>query len=155
RRDAEDRHNRRSEINTDAHARLCVGLFSDKTRPSGIPAMKLSRLIPAFALLLAVPGFAPAQEKLPDVAKVAKLDVRPARVELNGPFAYAQLLVTATLDNGETADVTRIAKIDAPASVVAHAGLVRPSADGSGEIAISLGGQSVKVPTTVTGFKDN
>ena len=54
----------------------------------------------------------PAQEKLPDGAKVAKLDVRPAAVELDGPFAYAQLLVTATLDNGETVDVDPLAKFD-------------------------------------------
>lgn len=47
--------------------------------------MKLSRLLPAVALLLAVPGSAPAQEKLPDGAKVTKLDVRPAKVELAGP----------------------------------------------------------------------
>ena len=53
--------------------------------------------------------------------------MRPATVELTGPFAYAQLLVTATLDNGETADATRIAKFDTPASVAAVAdGLVRP-----------------------------
>jgi hypothetical protein len=117
--------------------------------------MKLSRLLPAVALVLAVPGFAPAQEKLPDGAKVTKLEVRPAKVELTGPFAYSQLIVTATLDNGETADVTRIAKIDAPASVASTAGLVRPKADGSGDIAVSLGGQSVKVPVSVMGFKDD
>ena len=115
--------------------------------------MKLSRLLPALGLLLAVPGFAPAQEKLLDGAKVAKLDVRPTKVELNGPFAYSQLLVTATLDNGETADVTRVAKIATPKGVAATAGLVRPTADGSGEIAISIGGKSVKVPVNVAGFK--
>jgi hypothetical protein len=91
-----------------------------------------------------------SQEKLPDGAKVTKLEVRPRNVELKGPFAYSQLLVTATLDNGETADATRIAKIEPPSGVtVSAAGLVRSTNDGNGDITISLGGQSIKVPVTV------
>ena len=94
--------------------------------------MNLFRLLSAITLFLAVPGFVSAQEKLPDGAKVAKLDVRPAKVELTGPFAYSQLLVTATLDTGETVDVTRIAKIGTRPGVAVTAGLVRPTADASG-----------------------
>ncbi|MDB5313638.1 MAG: hypothetical protein JWO38_7840, partial [Gemmataceae bacterium] len=117
--------------------------------------MKLSRLLPAVALLLAAPGFAAAQEKLPDGAKILKLEARPAAVTLTGPFAYAQLLVTARLDSGEAVDVTRIAKIETPAGLVAlsPAGLVRPTADGAGDITVSLAGQAVKVPVTVSGTK--
>ena len=117
--------------------------------------MKFSRYLIAVALLAvsAVPTF--AQEKLPDGVKVSKLDVRPQSVALSGPFSYSQLLITATLDNGETADVTRIAKI-APTSgglATIVAGLVRPIADGSGDISISLGGQTIKVPVTVKDAK--
>ena len=117
--------------------------------------MKLSRLLPAIALLLAAPGLAPAQEKLPDGAKVLGLEVRPASVKIAGPFDYTQLLVTARLDGGEGVDATRIAKIDVPANLVAasSAGLIRPTGDGAGAITISLGGQSVKVPVTVSGAK--
>jgi hypothetical protein len=105
----------------------------------------------AALLVLAAPAF--AQEKLPDGAKVLKLEARPAAVKLTTPFAYSQLLVTATLDNGETADVTRIAKVESPGVVGVAAGLVRPKADGSGDITVSLGGKSVKVPVTVSGAK--
>ena len=72
-----------------------------------------------------------------------------------GPFAYAQLLVTATLDNGETIDATRLAKITPPAFAAATAGLVRPTADGSGDIAVSLAGTSASVSLTVKGYPDN
>jgi len=113
--------------------------------------MKLSRLFPVFVLAMA-PGLAAAQEKLPDGAKVVKLHVRPARVELDGPFAYAQLLVTATLDNGETMDATRIAKLESPSIAAVTAGLVRPKAEGAAEIAISLGGRSITVPVNCTGY---
>jgi hypothetical protein len=103
-------------------------------------------------------AFAPtafAQEKLPDGAKVTKLEVRPTKVELSGPFAYSQLLVTATLDSGETLDATRIATITPPKFVTNSAGLVRPTADGSGVISVSLAGTSASVPLTVKGFKDD
>ncbi|MBN9119517.1 MAG: DUF1549 domain-containing protein [Planctomycetes bacterium] len=109
----------------------------------------------AAALLVAFGAPAFAQEKLPDGAKVTKLDVRPAKVELKGPFAYAQLLVTATLDNGETLDATRLATITSPKFAAHAAGLVRPTADGSGDIAVSLGGASATVPLTVRGHGEN
>ena len=109
--------------------------------------------VAAVALLVALPAPAPAQEKLPDGTKVVRLDARPASVKLAGPFAYSQLLVTAKLDSGEAVDVTRIAKLDLPAKLVTASGngLVRPAADGSGDITVSLAGQTVRVPVTVTG----
>src|SRR5438309_3796192 len=96
----------------------------------------------------------PTADSLPPGAKVTKLDVRPTVVKLAGPFAYSQLVVTATLESGETVDVTRQAKIDAPKAVtVSAAGQVRPVADATGDIAVSLGGQSARVPFDVSGAK--
>lgn len=108
----------------------------------------------ATVVLLATCGLpALAQEQLPAGAKVATVAVRPAAVELTGPFAYAQLLVTATLDSGEVVDVTRLAKVTAPqCAAVSATGLVRPAADGSGAIAVSVAGRSATVPVTVKGF---
>src|ERR1700677_1676609 len=55
----------------------------------------------------------PAQETLPAGAKVASLDIQPAKVVLTGRYEGAQLLVTAKLASGEVADVTRMAKLNA------------------------------------------
>src|SRR3954466_1761055 len=98
--------------------------------------MNPSRILAA-ALLLACGAPAFAQEKLPDGANVVKLDVRPAKVEITGPLGYTQLLVTATLDNGETADVTRIVTYELPKGLTQSAGLVRATADASGEVRIT------------------
>src|SRR3954466_6097078 len=118
-----------------------------------IPHRKFSMnryLVAAAALLVAFAPVATAQEKIPDGTKVTKLEVRPAKVDLNGPFAYSQLLVTATLDNGETLDATRLAKIAPPKIATASAvGQVRPVADGTGDISVSLAGASATVPLTV------
>ena len=113
----------------------------------------MTRLSLLAAVLFATPLLAadPATdvEKLPDGAKVVKLEARPTAIDLTSPFAYAQLLLTATLDNGDVQDATRLATLDLPANVTQSAGLVRPKADGSGKITASLGGKSVTVPVTV------
>jgi hypothetical protein len=113
--------------------------------------MTLPRSLLAAAAVLACGAPAFPQDKLPDGAKVAKLDVRPAKVEVAGPFGYTQLLVTATLDNGETADVTRLAAFELPKGFTQTAGLVRATADGTGSVRISLGGERVEVPAKAAG----
>ena len=114
----------------------------------------IRRLLPLIAVLV-LPGLAVAQEKLPDGAKVAKLDARPAAVKLTGPYTYSQILVTATLDTGEVVDVTRIAKLAIGKVLVSFSpnGLVRPITDGEGTIFITLADKKLEIPLSVTGTK--
>ncbi len=89
----------------------------------------------------------PTNEKLPDGAQVAKLSVFPARVELSGPFAYRQLIVTAELAGGDQVDVTRLAKLEAPAwAQMSPTGQVRAKSDGAGEIRVTLADKTAVVP---------
>jgi hypothetical protein len=98
---------------------------------------------------------APA-EKLPPGAKLTRIEAYPASITLKHPFDYRQLLLTGYLESGEKLDVTRLAKLDQPAVAVkvSATGLVRPAADGKGELKFSLEGKSVTVPVTVSGQKD-
>ncbi len=75
-------------------------------------------------------------EALPPGARVVKLEAHPPRVELKTPFEYSQLLLTAHLAGGEQLDVTRLAKIEAPAPLVRvnDTGVVRPVANGRGAL---------------------
>ena len=97
-----------------------------------------------------------AQEKLPSAAKVKSLEAEPVSVQLKTVFDYRQLLVTAVLESGERIDVTRIATVDKPASLVdlTPNGLIRPITDGSGELKFRVADKSLAVPITVTGQKD-
>jgi hypothetical protein len=97
-----------------------------------------------------------APEKLPPGAKVVKLEAYPTAVALKNPYDYAQILLTGVLESGEKLDVTRLARRDLPEKLVrmSPTGLVRPAADGDGELKFSLAGQSVAVPVQVTGLKD-
>lgn len=106
------------------------------------------------ALLIAM-GSAPAQETLPASAKIVKLEATPSAIELKSPFDYRQLRIDATLDTGDVIDVARMASIKAPEKIVKISanGFVRPTADGTGELTISVGGKSIKAPITVSGQK--
>ncbi len=103
------------------------------------------------AACISIPAI--AQEKLPPGAVVTRLEATPASITLKNPYEYRQVLITATLNNGEQLDATRMAPLTAPANLVKVAanGLVRPAGDGAGELSFSLAGQSVKVPVTVSG----
>ena len=95
---------------------------------------------------------APPAEALPPGAKVVKLDVRPAKIELVSPFGYAQLLVTATLDTGDVVDATRIAKFSSRADhAIAPNGLLRPAAGQTGlaVVTVTVGGASQSVMVDV------
>lgn len=96
------------------------------------------------------------QETLPPNAKVAKLQVSPQTVEIKSPFEYRQLLVTGTLATGEAVDLTRMAQVQAPATLakVSPTGIVRPAGDGSGELKVSFAGSTISIPVKVSGQKD-
>lgn len=112
-------------------------------------------LVLGLATMMVAGGGLFAQEKLPANRTITKIDARPATISLKTPFEYSQLLLTATLDNGDIVDVTRIAKIDVPAiAKISPLGLVRPTTDGSASIKASVGGRSIDVPLTITGQKD-
>ncbi len=110
-------------------------------------------------ILFAVPVFGaeppPTGESLPPGAKVKSLVVQPTTIHFTTTFASTQLIVTATLESGETVDVTRLAKFDASDSVKLSAtGLARPGKAGSGTITVSLAGQSAKIAVTVPAAMD-
>jgi hypothetical protein len=116
----------------------------------------MRRFLSILAILcIGLPANAAPIESLPANAKVIKLTVFPAgTLELNGPYASAQLLVTATLDGGTTLDATRMATITAPGFIaVSPTASVQPNGDGAGELVISLGGQSARIGVKATGFQ--
>jgi hypothetical protein len=98
---------------------------------------------------------AAAQERLPDGAKIVRLETQPASITLKSPFEYRQLLVTGYLESGERIDVTRMVHVakDASPAVISPRGIIRPEKDGAGSLKLTLADQSVTVPVTVSGQK--
>ncbi len=118
--------------------------------------IRYSIAVLTFALFAGMVNAEPA-EALPPTAKIIKLEAHPQQLELKTPFEYSQLLLTAHLAGGEQIDVTRLAKIEAPAQLVrvSATGVVRPVADGNGTLKISLQDQSLALPVAVKGQKEN
>src|SRR5262245_14302050 len=94
-------------------------------------------IVAALATTLALfTGAAPAQEeKLPPGAKVVRIEATPTAITLKNPFDYVQVILTAHLSTGDKVDVTRVVRAEPPAVVkVSPTGLVRPQADGTGQL---------------------
>jgi WD40 repeat protein len=95
---------------------------------------------------------ASAAETPPPVDQVKELIVEPPQVELTSPYAYAQLLVTAVLQDGSTVDVTRLSELEVPAwATITAEGLVRGAGDGSGTISLHYGNHSQAIQLAVSG----
>jgi WD40 repeat protein/mono/diheme cytochrome c family protein len=101
---------------------------------------------------------ASAVETLPPGTEVASLAVSPEAIELTGPYAYVQVLVTAKLNNGDTVDVTRLSKYQPAGAAkinVTPAGMVTCAGNGGGSLQISAFGKTVEVPVTIEGFEQS
>ncbi|MEX2578244.1 MAG: DUF1549 domain-containing protein [Verrucomicrobiales bacterium] len=89
--------------------------------------------------------------KLPPGRKVAELTVTPSRIALDSPNAYNQLVVTGTLDNGDQADLTGLAKwtLDKPVATVSDSGVVRPAETGEAILTVSFDDRQAAVPVEI------
>ncbi|MBL8843663.1 MAG: DUF1553 domain-containing protein [Planctomycetes bacterium] len=97
-------------------------------------------------------GDAPPAPPLP-LDRVVELRVQPERLELDGRFAGAQLVVTGRLDDGQLVDVTRAVAIDGAGELLAvdARGHVRAQRDGEATLRLAVGAQSVALPAVVRG----
>ncbi|GIW89193.1 MAG: vegetatible incompatibility protein HET-E-1 [Isosphaeraceae bacterium] len=95
-----------------------------------------------------------SSESLPPGAEVTALEIEPKTIDLNGKYAYVQMLVTAVLASGDRLDATRLVEHELSADVVSVSplGLVTPRADGSATLTLRLGGRTAEVPVRVEGF---
>ncbi|MBM3981178.1 MAG: DUF1553 domain-containing protein [Planctomycetes bacterium] len=112
------------------------------------------------ALLAALVAFNSTRARAADInpADVKSVSVHPAKVSLTGSDDAAQLIVTATLANGQLADLTDEAKYavtDGKSAVVLSGGRVVPRGNGASEIVITFGAHSAKVPLAVKNVGDN
>jgi WD40 repeat protein len=91
---------------------------------------------------------------LPAGDAVVGLQVDPATISLDSPARYAQIVVTANLASGAKIDVTRHASYEfvSPVAKINAAGVVRPVADGNGQLQIKLGDKTASVDVQVAGI---
>lgn len=90
----------------------------------------------------------------PPKQAIASLEVQPEKVVIDGMIESAQLLVTAKLASGESADVTRFATLHSSAEIVSvsPSGRLIPRNNGTALVEAEMGGKKVVVPVEVRGL---
>ncbi len=107
--------------------------------------------------LAATPAASPSageqSESLPKGASVVSLDAQPPTIKLASRNDYAQLLVTARLSGGDSADATRLAKFKLSSAIatVSPKGQVQALKNGSARLEVSLAGKTITVPVEISG----
>lgn len=93
---------------------------------------------------------------LPQQRRVETIAISPTQLTFDSAGRYLQLLATATLDDGSTADVTDLVKwsVDSPAATVTASGVLRPGRPGSATLTAALGGKSASSPVGFTPAPD-
>ncbi len=92
-------------------------------------------------------------EKLPEGTTVTALQVEPAQVKFASPSDYAQLLVSAKLDTGDTADATRMAQYTIKPAIaeVSAQGVLRPKKNGTAKLTIAAAGKTNQIVVEISG----
>lgn len=126
-----------------------------------LPVLAMAALVAIGGMAVTATGEEPAAppdplsaaEKLPDGVNIVALEATPAQFELRNRYDYRQLLLTGLTDAGERIDVTRLARLETTPDCVQvdERRLVRPLADGAGELQFRVGNLAVYVPVTVLG----
>lgn len=94
------------------------------------------------------------KDSLPEGSRVTRLEISPAVIELDSPNAYHQLLVTARLNSGDQADLTRQVKwqLDQPVATVDAYGKVSPTKVGEAVLTAHHEGQKATAKVKVAGL---
>jgi hypothetical protein len=95
-----------------------------------------------------------AVESLDKRFSVQRLESFPKSVKITRAIDYAQIILTAKLNEGAEADVTRMAKwtVEGGLGEVSKRGLFNPSKNGAGKIIGEFSGKRIEIPVKVSGL---
>lgn len=87
---------------------------------------------------------------------IVRLTVEPGEATISSPHDVVQMIATATLEDGTTLDVTRMATVSVSGAAVevSSRGFVRPAADGQAVVSFALGGKQADAKITVGGMTE-
>jgi Protein of unknown function (DUF1553)/Protein of unknown function (DUF1549) len=108
-------------------------------------------LLPAFALA-GVPTDPKETARL--IGQPTSLEIKPATVNLDGPRAGQQLVVTGKYADGTVRDLTAFAAYtnETPDLLETSGGFIRGKRNANTQLTIQVGGQTAKVPVSVAKF---
>src|SRR5262245_43668341 len=99
-----------------------------------------------------VPVRLSANDRVKIIGQPTSLVVQPGSVTLSGPRSLQQLVVTGKYADGSVRDLTPFATVSADSAdvvIVEENLFLRPAKNGTANLAIQAGGQTVRLPVTV------
>ncbi len=95
------------------------------------------------------------QESFPPDIKIASFEIQPAKINFVSANDYAQMLVTARLNSGETMDVTRMVKFSVKPELasVSPRGILQPLKNGTAKLTVALAGKTGEAPRANRGHE--
>ncbi len=94
-----------------------------------------------------------AKTQVDPAQDVTKVLISPSQIELDSPYAYTQLVVTAVMSDDSTRDITRNADITIPSwATITPRGVLRAAGNGQGDVTISYGGIASKINMIARGI---
>lgn len=124
-------------------------------------SLQRSLIVAAVTILLTLPRtptWAADSVPPPTPADVKTLTVYPTSVKLPNGDASNQIVVTGTLHNGRSVDLTRAVKYtltDAKLAEVSTTGRVTPLANGSTQLTITFGDKTAQIPVVAEHIGEN
>ncbi len=93
-------------------------------------------------------------EPMPAKGKIVALELQPEQIKFASPNDYAQLLVTARLDSGDSVDVTRSVKFTVKPGLasISPRGILLPLKNGTGQLSVNFAGKTVAAPVEIAGL---
>jgi hypothetical protein len=110
---------------------------------------------PVFAAEMTMQMAPDAPERLPK-QPIVSVQVQPPNMVIHGGFEGAQVIVTAKLASGDSADVTRLSslKLAGDVAAISPGGRVTPMKNGTAKIEVEVAGKHASVPVEVKGIVD-
>src|SRR5262245_49443577 len=103
-------------------------------------------------VLLAAPAATSADERMAEIGQPASLLVQPPLINLTGPRAMQQVLVTGRYPNGSDRDLTALCSWEVAGAEVVEIkphGFLVPRQEGPAQLVVRVGGCEARVPMEV------
>lgn len=141
-------------IDTDKGALVTSFIPVEVIKPADIPPVAASLRDASSATQNA--SVTPSEPSVPGNVAITKLTAEPAAIQLNSPYRYAQIIVTAELASGAKIDATRLAKfkLTQPVASVNATGMVTPVSNGNTTLTIAVGDKTASVDAQVANLDE-
>src|SRR5262245_6058362 len=132
-------------------------LLSKRKTPLVSTILVLFAVFPATSSVVRADPPSDMAERAKVIGQPVALTVQPAKINLAGPLATQQIVISGSYGDGSWRDLTSLSEVSLGKSgfvSVAAGGFVEPQANGETTLTVSVGGKKATIPVTVSQFNN-